>query len=303
MYRALTALAGILVLTLAVACGSEEEGGNGGAGGQVADLSQFPTPTGSQDAPQAAPQGSQDERESDTAAEAPTQEEVQQLRARLRSGELSEGERQQVLQQLQSQGGGFGGGAGGGGFGGSQVVGTIEGVSGNTITVATDLASVTASLTDDTNISITSVLEPPALAEGAQVMVTGERVEGRTLARTIAIVLEGQGRFRGGQEQGGQGGALLLSGTVDDKTGNEFTLETQQGPLPITIDDETMIVQSNTGTAADLREGMQVRVSGQANEDGNIDARSVAVTPEGMDSLPGFGGGGGQGRGGPGNGT
>ena len=300
MHRALTAIAAVLVLAVAAACGStEEEGSGGGTAGQLADLSQFPTPTGSQDAPQLEPQSGREEGASGTAVEAAlTQEQVQEMRARLRSGELGEEERQQVLQQLQSQ---FEGGQGGGfpGGGGSQAVGSIEGVSGNTITVATELASITVTVTNDTSISITSVLEPAALAQGAQVMVTSERVGGSTLAKTIVLVSEEQGRFGGGQRgqggQGGEGGALLLAGTVDSIDDNGLTVDTQQGPLPISIDEDTVIVQNNPGTVADLQEGMQVRVSGPLNEDGNIEARSVVVAPGGMESLLDFGGGGRQG--------
>ncbi len=267
--------------------------------GRMADLSQFPTPSRSQATPPSETQANQDETESLTSEVAPmTQEELQQLRDRMRSGELSAEEMQQARQRLQAQ---FGAGQAGGRFGGaggSQVAGTIEGVSDNTITIATGLASVSATLGEDTTIRITSVLDLSALTDGLQVVVVSERVGGTTVARVITVLTEGQGRFGGARGgQGGQGVRLSLSGTIKDIGDGQFTLETQQGPLPIAIDEETVIVQTSAGTITDLEEGMQVRVFGLSDEGGKIGARSVVVTPEGMENIPGFGGGGSEGRG------
>ena len=320
MNKALTILAGILVLAFAVACGSADEGGGDGAAAaaQVADLSQFPTPTRSQAAPQPEPtqvvaaaavqtQAEDSASEGETAEVAPmTQEELEQLRDKLRSGELSAEERQEAIERLRAQ---FGGGQGGfGGGGGTQAVGSIDSISGGTITVATELASVTASVGEDTNIRITSILEPTALTEGRQVMVFSERVDGSTLARAITIIPEGQGGFGRGRGGGGQagaaaGGARALFGTIESIADSGFTLETQQGPLPIAMNDDTVIIETGQGTLADLEAGMQVRVTGAADEDGTITARNVIVTPEGLEDIQGFGGGGfaGRGRGGGGN--
>ena len=322
----LIALVGALVVSLAVACGSTDEESGAASASQQADLSQFPTPTRSQAAPQPTPQPEtvqaqsvQGEEAGDTSDVAPlSQDELQQLAQRLRSGELSEEEAQQVMQRLQSQFGGGQGRPGLGGLVGRQAVGTIESIEEGTIAVATEVATVIGRVGEDTNVSITSVLEPTALTDGSQVMVVSERVEGSTLARTITIVPEGQGGFGrglggfgggqggagglgGGQGatgglgggQGGQGavGARPLFGTIESIDDIGFTLETQQGPLPIATNEETVIVETRQGTLADLEVGMQVRVSGAEDESGAIDARSVIVTPEGLDDIRGFGGG------------
>ena len=105
----------------------------------------------------------------------------------------------------------------------------------------------------------------------------------------------GQGGLGGGQ--GGQGGlegggARPLIGAVMDKQDGGFTLETQQGPLPISIDDDTVIIETRQGTVADLEAGMRVTVIGPADEEGTIDARVVNVIPEGLEDIRGFGGGG-----------
>ena len=311
-------LAGALVLAFGVACGSADEGGGGtgaAAAAQTADLSQFPTPTRSQAAPQPEPtqpvaaaavqtQAEQSGDDSEAAEVEPmSQEELQQLRQRLQSGELSAEERQEAIQRIQAQ---FGGGRGGGGFGGgggTQAIGYIESISGSTLSITTELATISANVGENANIRITSVLEPTALTEGAQVVVISERVEGSTLARVITVVPEGQGGFGrrgagGGQGafgggQGGQGGgARPLFGTIESISDSGLTLETQQGPLPIAMNDETVIIETIQGTVADLEAGMQVSVFGSADDDGTIEARTVAVTPEGLEDIPGIGGGG-----------
>lgn len=334
MNRLLIIMAGAAVLVLAAACGSADEG-SAPAAAQVADLSQFPTPTRSQAEPapqpepttqavaaQTQPEDASDDGDGEVAELEPmTQEELQQLRARLQSGDLSEEEQQEAVQRLRAQ---FGRGQGGGGFGGAggtQAVGSIESIGDNTLTVTTELATVTANLGENTNISITSLLEPEALTEGAQVLVVSERVDASTVARAITIVPEeqagfgrgraagqgGQGAAGGGQiGQGGGGGTLPLLGTIESIADSSFTLETQQGPLPIAMNEETVIIQTSQGTVADLEAGMQVRVTGAENEDGTIEARLVTVTPDGLEDLPGFaagrGFGGGQRGGGQGGG-
>ena len=83
----------------------------------------------------------------------------------------------------------------------------------------------------------------------------------------------------------------LLARITDIQDGG-FTLETQQGPLPISIDDDTVIIETRQGTVADLEAGMRVTVIGPADDEGTIDARVVNVIPEGLEDSRGFGGGG-----------
>ena len=299
----LSMLAGLLTILFILACASSDEG-DSAAAAQVADMSQFPTPTGSRAQPEPTPQpeivqvqASQDANGADE-DEPMNQAELQQLRQRLQSGELSEEEAQQAVQRLRQQ---FGDGPDR--SGGSQVSGSIESVEESTFTVATELASVSVSVGADTIIRVTSVLEPAALTNGSQVMVVSERLEGSTLARAITIIPEDQARFRGGQggfggaqgglrgNQGGAGGPAGIFGAVMSVTDSGFTLETQQGPLPIVMNEESIILETRQGAFVDLEVGMQVRVTGPEDENGSIDARSVTVTPQGLEGLrgPGFG--------------
>ena len=321
MKKTLAAIACALVVAFAAACGSGGDK-NSVASLPTADISSFPTPSGSQAtrapdpqptslAPDAETQEDSDDAESLTADAPPiTPEEIQELRERLGRGELSEEEAREAFLRLREQFGGGQGGFGPGGFGGSQAAGTIESIDGNTITVATELAAVMATVGENASINITSVLEPTGLTDDTQVVVVSERVEGGNLARSITIVPEGQGAFGRGQggfggfgggqgAQGGtgglaEGGVRPLIGTVTDIADGGFTLETQQGPLPISINNETVIIETRQGSVADLETGMQVTVVGPADEEGTIDARVVNVIPEGLDDVRGLGGGGGR---------
>ena len=309
MKALLVVLAGTLIVAVAVSCGSTDEEVGAAASAQVTDLSEFPTPTRSQAAPQsatpaavAASQSSLDRQSGQPSGIAqPDQQELEQLRQRLQSGELSPEEAQAAIERLRSR------------FGGedfSQAVGSIAAISQNTLTVETELATVTVSVGDDTNISVTSTLDTTALAEGSQVMVVSERVEGVSLARVVTIVpeedtgfgtgLRGFGGGRGGaggpgggqnplgRVGGGQAGAGVapLVGTIGSVKDFEFTLETQQGPLPIVVDEETLVVETREGALTDLEAGIRVRVTGPADESGGIEARSIVVTPEGFEAAP-----------------
>ena len=303
----------MVILLLLLACGSSEQEASPTTA-QVADVSQFPTPTRSQAEPQptsppavAQVQTSQEAGGSNDEQAPMTEEEIQDLRQRLQSGELSEEEARQAFQRLRSQ---FGDGPGG--PGGSQVAGSIESLEESSLTVATDLASVSVNVGTDAVIRVTSVLEPTALADDTQVMVVSERLEGKTLARVITIIPEGQTGFRGGGlgrlgggqgtpgggqggfganqaapggGQGGFGGNRSLFGTVTGVSDTGFTLETQQGPLPIAIDEDSVILETREGAFTDLEIGMQVRIAGPAAENGTIEARSVIVTPEGLEDT------------------
>ncbi len=299
-------LAGTLVLIVSAACESSDED-SAPAAAQVADLSQFPTPTRSQAQPRPTSpppvvQSQPDQNEGNAVDTAPmTQEEIQQLRQQLQSGQLSEEEAQRAIQRLRAQ---FGGGQGGpfGGDAGSVAVGSIENIGENAITIKAELGSVTASVGEDTDVRITSVLKRAELTAGSQIRVFSERVEGATLARLVTIVPEGggQGGFGAGQ---GNAGPRALSGTIETVTDTGFLLETQQGPLPVDMNDESVIIQTRQGTIDDLETGMLARVMGPTDEDGRIEARLITVTPDGLEGIPSFGSGnrGGAGRLGGGN--
>ncbi|NEA32475.1 hypothetical protein [Streptomyces sp. SID13031] len=86
----------------------------------------------------------------------------------------------------------------------------------------------------------------------------------------------GYGGFRGqGQGQapgGGQGSAAI--GTVVSASSSQLVVKTQSGDVTIKLTGETSIETTTKGTAADLKAGQQVVVSGETT-DGTLTASTV----------------------------
>ena len=95
---------------------------------------------------------------------------------------------------------------------------------------------------------------------------------------------QGQAGQAGSQGFAGRSG---ISGTIDKIEGNTVTVTTAQGPLQATIGADTTIQMVAKGTSQDLRTGLRVTVVGQRGADGAVIARSILVTPEGIDLLGG----------------
>ncbi len=258
---------------------------------------------------------------------------LDQLREQIQSGEATPDDLAQFRQQLQGQ---FG--QGGGGLGGA-LTGAVQSVSGNTVAIDTSEGSLQATVGEDTTIQETVEVALGDLTLGTRVNVGGARGEDGTFqAQTIVAVPEGQqgpggfaageisqedldqfrqqfqGQFGqgGGSEAFGGGGARGgggfggrtaggggLSGTLESVDQDVITINTDQGPLPVAIGEDTTIRKTVEVALADLTEGTRVTVLGARSESGDVEARSIIIVPEGQDD--GFGGGFGRGfRGGGG---
>ncbi|WP_020386155.1 hypothetical protein [Kribbella catacumbae] len=86
----------------------------------------------------------------------------------------------------------------------------------------------------------------------------------------------GYGGFRGqGQGQGqAPGGGSAAIGTVVSATSSQLVVKTQNGDVTVKLTGDTSIEMTTKGTAADLKAGEQVVVSGQTT-DGTLTARTV----------------------------
>ncbi|MEV8371579.1 hypothetical protein AB0P21_02530 [Kribbella sp. NPDC056861] len=95
----------------------------------------------------------------------------------------------------------------------------------------------------------------------------------------------GYGGFRGqgqGGAPGGQGNAAI--GTVVSASSSQLVVKTQSGDVTVKLTGDTAIETTSKGTAADLKAGEQVVVSGQTT-DGTLTARTVRQG----ELAPGFG--------------
>ena len=221
----------------------------------------------------------------------------------------------------------------------SGLTGAVQSVSGNTVAIDTSEGSLQATVGEDTTIQETVEVALGDLTLGTRVNVGGARGEDGTFqAQTIVAVPEGQqgpggfaageisqedldqfrqqfqgqfgqgggsGAFGGGGARGGGGfggrtaGGGGLSGTLESVDQDVITINTDQGPLPVAIGEDTTIRKTVEVALADLTEGTRVTVLGARSESGDVEARSIIIVPEGQDD--GFGGGFGRGfRGGGG---
>jgi hypothetical protein len=231
------------------------------------------------------------------ATDGPTLEQLAALRERLQSGEVTEEELAELREQFQGRGGFRGGGFGGGL---APIVGAIESIDGNFVSVGTPDGVLTAFVSGDATVSISSETGVEGLEVGQQVSVIGERDDtGSFLASSITVVAEGGafgGGRTGGQRQGSFGGGVFggtraLTGTVESIEESRITIETEQGPLPVAVNEDTTVRITSQGTIANLEIGMNVVIIGQPDEEGQVVANSVNVVPEGV--TQGFGGAGG----------
>jgi hypothetical protein len=86
----------------------------------------------------------------------------------------------------------------------------------------------------------------------------------------------GYGGFRGqGQGPGGQGGqGNAAVGTVVSANNQQLVVKTQTGDVTVKLTGETTFEITSTGTAADLKTGQQVIITGETT-DGTLTARSI----------------------------
>jgi hypothetical protein len=95
-----------------------------------------------------------------------------------------------------------------------------------------------------------------------------------------------------GQRFPGRGG---VTGAVEKVERNVATITTPEGPIEVTLGEDTSLSRISEASVDDLQPGIPVTVMGPAGKDGRIEAASVIITPEGMKSPSGWGPRGGQG--------
>jgi len=101
----------------------------------------------------------------------------------------------------------------------------------------------------------------------------------------------GQGNVQlPGNNTGIPSGIGATMGTVEKVEGNVITLNTRTGTVLVNIGTGTSIQKTVEGSWEDISIGENIAVSGDKNEDGSIEARSITIT-SGF-TLPPFGGAG-----------
>ena len=134
-------------------------------------------------------------------------------------------------------------------------------------------------ISEDTNITIINALEVSELTTGTNVNGVVRRGEGGNIfVVSLDVAPQNPGGGFGFGGFGGAGGDNTVSaiqGTIAEVNDDMMIhVETTQGTLRLTANDESVIVSTITGTLADLSEGMGVVAIGPL-EDGAIQARTI----------------------------
>ncbi len=217
--------------------------------------------------------------------------ELAELFQKAQSGSITQEEQtrmRELMQQLLAESGIEipGGGQGGGGFGTPPAQGTITYIFGSTITVQ-DLED-TEKTTDvevgedtNTNITIINSLDVSDLSIGTDVVGAVRRGEGgKIFIVSLNLVPQNPGAGAGGFGGfgfgigGGDNTVSQVQGSVTEVDDDTVHVETTQGTLRLTANDESVIVSTAVGALTDLTEGMGVVAIGPL-EEGAIQARNI----------------------------
>jgi len=76
-----------------------------------------------------------------------------------------------------------------------------------------------------------------------------------------------------------------VGGTIESVEGNTLTITTPRGQVTVATDDETTVRKVVDGTKEDLKQGVQVRVTGSRDGEGTVKATAITLVPEGAQEI------------------
>ena len=177
-------------------------------------------------------------------------------------------------------------------------IGTIQSINGSTLLVTSmEGKSIKATYSSSTRFLRQSSPAVSTLKEGMAVTVAITQNANNTYSATrIMITDRSAGTSRqgananlncfnrsqfnnpGGRRSGGTTNTRGITGTIGQVNGNLLTVTDAQGSdYSMTVTSTTQIVQSSAASAADLKAGQAVTVSGSPDGRGGINARTVTI--------------------------
>lgn len=177
-------------------------------------------------------------------------------------------------------------------------IGTIQSISGSTLLITSIQGkSIKATYSSSTRFLQQSSPAVSSLKEGMAVTVVIAQNADNTYTATRIMVTNGSARtFRqgansntnclnrsqfttsGSRRSGTTTNARGISGTIGQVNGNLLTVtDTQGSDYTMTVTSTTQIMQSSNATAADLKTGQAISVSGSPDGHGGINARTVTI--------------------------
>lgn len=171
------------------------------------------------------------------------------------------------------------------------IIGTVDNVQNDLVTLNTFSGPVKVTLAEETTIRNTGEGTVADLVEGANIRIIGRRdEEGNLSARAVTLLLEGSGEdpiaaVTDGGRRGGFGGGPPVTGTIDSVDEGRLIISGPDGQVTVTLQADTIIQKTTVGTVADLVDGARVRVSAQTGEAGNMIAQSLTVAAGDADGF------------------
>lgn len=106
----------------------------------------------------------------------------------------------------------------------------------------------------------------------SQSQVVGQKGEG--------IYTGQQGKFGGGMNGNRAKGANVVTGEILSMDDESVTLKLVSGGSKIVLlSDKTQVVKSVEGSKADLKQGLNLVITGAANADGSVTAENIQIRP------------------------
>ena len=159
------------------------------------------------------------------------------------------------------------------------VMGIVDQVEDNLVTLATFQGLVRVALHDETNIHNTIEGTVADLMEGVSIRIIGRPDrDGNLQARAVTLLSEDIRKMPSEREsRGGFGRPGPVTGTIVSTEDGLVTVGTVEGPVKVFLRAETIIQKTAEGTERDLVKGIQVRVIGMPGDAGTIIAQSLTV--------------------------
>ncbi len=169
-----------------------------------------------------------------------------------------------------------------------ELFGAISNLQGDLVTVESPRGQGQATISETTVIQKRVMASVDDLSVGATVQVTvrpGE--DGMVQARSLTLTPTGDGAasapmMLGDAGRGGPGGVVSLLGPIESLEEGAVTIADAMGTKRVALGPATTVWKLETGSRADLAEGVAVRITGSADAEGQVQANVVMLLPEGL---------------------
>jgi Domain of unknown function (DUF5666) len=180
------------------------------------------------------------------------------------------------------------------------VAGQIAQLGSGTLVVKEPRGNVSVAYSPTTTVLLTSGATQSNIIAGACVVVTGQRESAGAITANMVQVqfnMNGNCTPPPGVAPGGNGpgNSVNLRGKITSVSGSSFVVQpvtATDAPVTVNVPSTAPITRLDTGATSKLTVGQCVRVNGQQDASGVVQARTLVITLAGPNGCPGPTGGG-----------